>query len=115
MANKVLQVLKVKLDLEVKMVKTEIKVSTALPVPLNPSVLSLPNTVKTLMHPTAQLVPSNFGMVTLCCTPLVITIIMLKILVNLALVLNDLTLVHLPSVTEMIPADMLAETVNLTG
>lgn len=115
MVNKVLPVLKVKLDLEDKTDKMVIKVLMVLQVPLNQLVLSLPNTAKMLMLLTVQLAPSNSGMVTLCCTPSVITIIMLKILAKLVLVSNGSTLVHLPSVTEMTLADTLAETVNLTG
>lgn len=115
MANKVLLVLKVKQDLEDKTDKTVIKVLMALQVPLNQLVSSLLSIAKMRMLPTVQLVPSNFGMVTLCYTPLATTIIMLKILVKLVLVSNGSILVHLPSVTEMTLADTLAETENLTG
>lgn len=114
-ANKVLPVLKVKLVLEDKTDKTVTKVLTVLQVLLNLLVSSLLSTVKTLMLPTVQLVPSNFGMVTLCYTPLATITTMLKILVNLVLVSNGSTPVHLPSVTEMTLVDTLAETENLTG
>lgn len=115
MENKVLPALKVKLDLEDRTDKMVIKVLMVLPVPLNQLVSSLPNIAKMLMLLTVQLAPSNSGMVTLCYTPLAITIIMLKILAKPVLVSNGSTLVHLPSVTEMTLADTLAETVNLTG
>jgi len=114
-ANKVLPVLKAKLVLEDKTDKTVTKVLTVLQVLLNLLVSSLLNTVRTLMPPTVQLAPSSFGMVTLCYTPLATITTMLKILVNLVLVSNGSTPVHLPSVTEMTLADTLAETENLTG
>jgi hypothetical protein len=91
------------------------KVLTVLQVLPNLSVSLLPNIAKVTKLPTVQLVLSNFGMVTHCCTLLVTIITMIKILVKLVLVSNDSIPVHLPSVTEMTLVDILAEMVNLTG